>query len=91
MAELKIKDVAARLECSAASVVRWCDKGLLPYRKTGGGHRRFLVKDVEAFLVRSRDPRGFAPHPLSKEGKALQEQKTMKRLEVFLHKPGSKR
>lgn len=34
-----------------SSVKRWADEGLLPCSRTAGGHRRFLLADVERFLA----------------------------------------
>lgn len=33
------------------TVTVWAERGRLPSFKTPGGHRRFLVSDVNAFLV----------------------------------------
>jgi len=34
-----------------SSVKRWADEGLLPCTRTAGGHRRFLLADVQRFLA----------------------------------------
>lgn len=34
-----------------SSMKRWADEGLLPCSRTAGGHRRFLLADVERFLA----------------------------------------
>jgi excisionase family DNA binding protein len=50
------KDVAARLGVSQATVLRAVARGLLrPALVTPGGHRRFSLKDVEAFADKLQD------------------------------------
>jgi excisionase family DNA binding protein len=41
--------VAKSLGVSEASIKRWCDKGILPFTKTAGGHRRIPVYAVLDF------------------------------------------
>lgn len=43
-----------------SSVKRWADEGLLPCTRTAGGHRRFLLTDVQRFLAAQE-----AQHPAS--------------------------
>lgn len=44
------KQVAIAIGVSEASLKRWCDKGLLPYSRTAGGHRRLPISGVFDFL-----------------------------------------
>jgi excisionase family DNA binding protein len=53
------KQVARALGVSESSLKRWCDRGLIETRRTGGGHRRIpldevcrFLRDSEQFLVR---------------------------------------
>ena len=41
--------VATRLGVTASTVKRWADDGTLPHVRTAGGHRRFLLRDVDDF------------------------------------------
>jgi len=54
-------EAAEVLMVSTASVRLWATKGVLPAQTTVGGHRRFLMRDIEAF-AKARgiavDPRG---------------------------------
>lgn len=50
------KQVARAIGVSDASLKRWCDKGLIPYIRTAGGHRRLLINGVIEFLRRSGHP-----------------------------------
>ncbi len=47
------KSVAAAIGVSEASLKRWCDRGLLAFSKTAGGHRRIGRADVFDFLRRT--------------------------------------
>ncbi|UCG31540.1 MAG: MerR family DNA-binding transcriptional regulator [Phycisphaerales bacterium] len=47
------KQVARAIGVSEASLKRWCDKGLLPVRRTAGGHRRLPLPGVIEFLRNS--------------------------------------
>lgn len=51
---LALKDVAAQMNVHTATVRRWADAGELPHILTPGGHRRFALADVQAFLVASQ-------------------------------------
>jgi MerR family transcriptional regulator, light-induced transcriptional regulator len=42
---------AKRLGVGATAIKRWSDSGLLRCVKTAGGHRRFLVADVDRFAI----------------------------------------
>ncbi|NKF30655.1 MerR family DNA-binding transcriptional regulator, partial [Pseudomonas sp. BGM005] len=50
--ELAIGQVAARLGISAKILRRLADQGAIPSNRTEGGHRRFILRDVEAALNR---------------------------------------
>lgn len=41
---------AEMLGVSNHSVIEWARKGLIPCWRTPGGHRRFRIEDIEAFL-----------------------------------------
>jgi excisionase family DNA binding protein len=45
-------EVADRLLVARVTVRLWASKGLLPSVTTLGGHRRFLARDVDAFVAR---------------------------------------
>lgn len=42
-------EVAKILMVSTASVRLWASKGVLPAQTTAGGHRRFMMRDIEHF------------------------------------------
>ncbi len=44
--------VADRLLVAPVTVRLWASRGLLPSESTPGGHRRFRVEDVEAFIAK---------------------------------------
>ncbi len=44
------KQVARALGVSESSLKRWCDRGLLETRRTGGGHRRISLGEVCRFV-----------------------------------------
>ncbi|MFC1764708.1 B12-binding domain-containing protein [Planctomycetota bacterium] len=44
------KQVARAIGVSEASIKRWCDKGILEFNKTAGGHRRIHLPVVMEFL-----------------------------------------
>lgn len=44
------KQVARAIGVSEASLKRWCDKGLIPFVRTAGGHRRLPLPAVAAFI-----------------------------------------
>lgn len=44
------RQVARASGVSESTLKRWCDGGLIPMRKTAGGHRRMAVSDVITFL-----------------------------------------
>lgn len=47
------RQVARAIGVSESTLKRWCDRGLIPMRKTAGGHRRMAVSDVISFLRES--------------------------------------
>jgi methanogenic corrinoid protein MtbC1 len=55
--DLSPRQVAEAMGVSESSLKRWCDGGLIPTRRTAGGHRRVPVDGVVAFLRE----RGFDP------------------------------
>ena len=44
------KQVARAIGVSEASIKRWCDKGILPFSKTAGGHRRLSLHVILDFV-----------------------------------------
>jgi len=50
--EIHPRQLARAMGVSESSVKRWCDGGLLPCRKTAGGHRRLYLDGVVHFLRR---------------------------------------
>lgn len=54
-------EVAELLMVVPATVRVWADKGLLRAKTTAGGHRRFLLEDVERFRRELGDGAGAAP------------------------------
>lgn len=57
------KRVAAMLGVSEATVKRWSDAGTLRCFRTAGGHRKFRLRDVKAFLSDQRDEAPVAVSP----------------------------
>jgi excisionase family DNA binding protein len=47
---LSPKQVARAIGVSESSLKRWCDRGLIPFERTAGGHRRMVMTDVVSFL-----------------------------------------
>ncbi|MBA3768706.1 MAG: helix-turn-helix domain-containing protein [Acidobacteria bacterium] len=62
--KLTSKEVARLLGVSEASIKRWADSGLLPMKKTAGGHRRFRPEDIAN--IRRDGLREEDSHPLKK-------------------------
>ena len=59
---LSTNDLAILLNLNVSTVKRWADSGRLVCIRTPGGHRRFSLEDVYAFLrARGYDPRSLAP------------------------------
>ena len=48
------KQVARAIQVSESSVKRWCDKGVIPFQKTAGGHRRIPLARLLEFLRESK-------------------------------------
>jgi excisionase family DNA binding protein len=56
MIDLTPKQVAQAIGVSESSLKRWCDRGLIPVKKTAGGHRRLSIDSVLEFLRANRRP-----------------------------------
>ncbi len=48
---LTLREAAAALGVHPATLRSWADAGVIPSFRTPGGHRRFALEDVEAFLL----------------------------------------
>jgi excisionase family DNA binding protein len=59
-------EVADRLLIAPVTVRLWASRGLLPSISTPGGHRRFRVEDVDAFIAKRQQIQGAAPSPPSR-------------------------
>jgi excisionase family DNA binding protein len=59
-------EVADRLLVKAVTVRLWASKGLLPSVTTLGGHRRFRVEDVEAFVAQHQQVKAGREKPPSR-------------------------
>ena len=51
---LSPRQVAKSIGASESSIKRWCDKGLLTFNRTGGGHRRIPLAGVLEFVRREQ-------------------------------------
>lgn len=51
---LSPRQVAKSIGASESSVKRWCDRGLVPFIRTGGGHRRIPLAGVLEFVRREK-------------------------------------
>lgn len=51
---LSPRQVAKSIGASESSVKRWCDRGLVPFNRTGGGHRRIPLAGVLEFVRREK-------------------------------------
>ncbi len=58
--------VADRLLVAPVTVRLWASRGLLPSVSTPGGHRRFRVQDVEAFIAKRQQLQSGADLPPSR-------------------------
>ena len=52
--KLTPKKVALAIGVSESSMKRWCDRGLIDFQTTAGGHRRLLQKSVIDFVRNSK-------------------------------------
>jgi excisionase family DNA binding protein len=59
-------EVADRLLVAPVTVRLWASKGLLPSVTTLGGHRRFRVQDVDAFVARHHKSKPAPQTPRSR-------------------------
>lgn len=53
---LTTKQVAEKFGVVPQTVIVWARNGKLAHHRTLGGHRRFLLTDVEALLAEQRSP-----------------------------------
>lgn len=51
---LSPKTVARAIGVSESSLKRWCDRGLIPFERTAGGHRRLRLDEVFAFVRKGK-------------------------------------
>lgn len=58
---ISTKGVADVLGVSEATVKRWADAGLLRCFRTRGGHRKFRLRDLRAFLSDEQQQSGTRP------------------------------
>jgi len=72
------KQVARALGVSESSLKRWCDRGLIETRRTGGGHRRIPLGEVCRFL-RNSDQTLLRPDLLGLPATSGQCERGMKR------------
>lgn len=57
---LTTKKVAEKFGVVPQTVIVWANTGRLPYFRTPGGHRRYLLADVEDLLASTRREAGDA-------------------------------
>lgn len=58
---LSLSDVAERLGVHPSTVRAWSDQGVLPVYRTKGGHRRYLLDEINLWLETSRQNQEVAP------------------------------
>ena len=58
---LTLTDVAEKLGVHPSTVRLWSDKGLLPTHRTSGGHRRYLLHEVELWMQTAREKHVVEP------------------------------
>lgn len=59
--------VARMLGVTETTIKRWADEGLLRCIRTPGGHRKFLLRDLEGFAsTHGITPAGIQPPPMTK-------------------------
>ncbi len=60
---------AARfLSVSESSVIRWANSGDIPHVRTGAGHRRFRLGDLDLFLKAGRSSVDVQPQSIAASG-----------------------
>lgn len=70
---ISTKAVAEVLGVSEATVKRWSDAGTLRCFRTPGGHRKFRLRDVKAFLSDSREDSGISEVRVTPPSRELSE------------------
>lgn len=58
---LSLSDVAEKLGVHPSTVRLWSDKGVLPTHRTSGGHRRYLLHEVELWMNAAREKQVVEP------------------------------
>lgn len=58
---LSLSDVAEKLGVHPSTVRLWSDKGVLPTHRTSGGHRRYLLHEVELWMNTAREKQVVEP------------------------------
>lgn len=58
---LSLSDVSERLGVHPSTVRAWSDQGVLPVYRTQGGHRRFLLDEINLWLETSRQNKEVKP------------------------------
>lgn len=64
---ISTREVAAMLSVTETTVKRWTDSKRLKCIKTLGGHRKYVLKDIEDFAGKNNIPISGVTAPLSKE------------------------
>lgn len=58
---LSLSGVAEKLGVHPSTVRLWSDKGVLPTHRTSGGHRRYLLREVELWMNAARQKQVVEP------------------------------
>lgn len=58
---LSLSDVAEKLGVHPSTVRLWSNKGALPTHRTSGGHRRYLLHEVELWMNATREKQVVEP------------------------------
>ena len=58
---LSLSDVADMLGVHPSTVRAWSDQGVLPVYRTQGGHRRYLLNEINLWMQTSREIKGVEP------------------------------
>ncbi len=58
---LSLSDVAEKLGVHPSTVRAWSDQGVLPVYRTQGGHRRYLLDEINLWVKTSRQQKGVEP------------------------------